>query len=156
MKVDCAATCGYCGTDMLENINDSVISKACKKKQNKRWYDFSASSFCASPLIKAYHLYNWCNGIFNTQSSSRGGHLLNLDFIKSPSTLSEGVSEIYTLLRKYVNSGEERSIFYKEQVLRHKTLPVTCSIAFKLKSLKFSKTSIFNYLLLIWCCCMFL
>ena len=52
MKVDCAATCGYCGTDMLEKINNSVISKACKKKQKKRWYDFSASSFCASPLIK--------------------------------------------------------------------------------------------------------
>lgn len=35
MKVDCAATCGYCGTDMLEKINNSVILKACKKKQKK-------------------------------------------------------------------------------------------------------------------------
>lgn len=58
------------------------------------------------------------------------------------------MSEIYTLLRKYGNSGEERSIFYKEQVLLHKTFPVTCSTAFTLKSLKFSKTLIFNYLLI--------
>lgn len=25
MKIDCATTCGYCGTDMLEKINNSVI-----------------------------------------------------------------------------------------------------------------------------------